>query len=346
MGVQISSIIPKKEIELKDLAGKKIAIDAYNILFQFLSIIRQRDTGEPLRDSKGRITSYLSGIFYRTIKLMDAGIKPMYVYDGEPPEFKKKTIEEREAAREEARKKWKQAVKEGRKEDIMVYAQGALRITDEMMEESKKILDAMGIPWIQAPSEGEAQCAFICKQGDADYSGSQDYDTLLFSCPRLVRNLSITGRRKLPRQESYIEIKPEIIELEEVLSSLKITREQLVIMGILVGTDYNPQGIKGVGPKTALKIIKENKTLDKVLNKVEWTFDLDPHKIYEFFLTPPLTKKYDIEWKEPKPDKLIELMVEEHDFSRERIENALNRLLELKREGTQLSLEDWFKNKK
>ncbi|KYK35679.1 MAG: flap structure-specific endonuclease [Theionarchaea archaeon DG-70] len=343
MGVQISGIIPKNEVELRDLAGRRVAIDAYNILFQFLSIIRQKDTGEPLRDSKGRITSHLSGIFYRTIKLMDSGIKPIYVYDGEPPEFKRRTIEEREEMREEAKKKWKEAVKEGRKEDIMVYAQGALKVTDEMLEGSKKVLDAMGIPWIQAPSEGEAQCAFMCRQGDADYSGSQDYDALLFSTPLLIRNLSITGKRKLPRQEAYIEIKPEIIELNEVLSSLEITKEQLIILGILVGTDYNPQGIKGIGPKTALKIVKENKTLDRVLKKVEWTFDVDPHKIYEFFLKPPVIKKYEINWKEPNLDKMIELMVEEHDFSRERIENALKRLTELKKEGTQLSLEGWFK---
>jgi len=343
MGVQLSGIIPKTQVELNNLAGERVAIDAYNTLYQFLSIIRQRDTGEPLRDSKGRITSHLSGLFYRTIKLIDAGIKPIYVYDGEPPEFKKKTIEEREEVREEARKKWEKAVKEGRKEDIMVYAQSALKITDEMMDESKKILDAMGVPWIQAPSEGESQCAFMCKQGDADYSGSQDYDTLMFSSPRLVRNLSITGRRKLPRQEAYIEIKPEVIELEKVLSNLEITREQLIIIGILVGTDYNPQGIKGIGPKTALKLVKENKTLDKVLDKVEWTFDVDPQKILDFFLKPPVLKDYKIDWGEPDRDKLFELMVEEHDFSSERVENALKRLMEVKREGTQKRLEDWFK---
>ena len=333
MGVQIAGIIPKTEVDLRDLTGKKIAIDAYNTLFQFLSIIRQRDTGEPLRDSKGRITSHLSGLFYRTIKLMEAGIKPVYVFDGEPPEFKKRTIEEREEARKKAREKWEKAVKEGREEDIMVYAQGALKLTDEMMEESKKLLDVMGIPWVQAASEGEAQCAFMCKKGDVDFAGSQDYDALLFASPRLVRNLSITGRRKLPRQEAYIEIKPEIIELEKVLSELQITREQLIMIGMLVGTDYNPEGIKGVGPKTALKIVKENKTLEKVLQNVEWNFDVDPKEIFEFFLTPPIEKR----------EKIIELMVEEHDFSRERIENALNKLFGIRKEGTQLRLEGWFK---
>jgi len=343
MGVQISAIIPKVEIELESLSGKKIAIDAYNTLFQFLSIIRQKDTGEPLRDSKGRITSHLSGLFYRTIKLIEVGIKPIYVYDGKPPKFKKITIEKREVAREESRKKWEKAVKEGRKEDIMVYAQGALKLTTDMIEESKKILDAMGIPWIQAKSEGEAQCAHMCKEGDVDYSGSQDYDALLFSSPRLVRNLSITGRRKLPRQEAYIEIKPEIIELEKVLSELGITREQLIILGILVGTDYNPQGIKGIGPKTAIKIIKEYKNFDVILKQIEWTFDTDPHMIFDFFLTPPIFDKYKIEWKEPDKDEIFRLMVDEHDFSKERAETAVNRLLEIKKQGTQLSLEGWFK---
>ncbi len=343
MGVQISAIIPKTEVELQDLSGKKIAIDAYNILFQFLSIIRQRDTGEPLRDSEGRITSHLSGLFYRTIKLIDTGIKPIYIYDGKPPDFKKKTIQERDLTREEARKKWKKAVKEGRKEDIMVYAQAALKITDEMMEESKKLLDAMGVPWLQAPSEGEAQCALICRNEDADYTGSQDYDALMFSSPRLIRNLSITGKRKLPRQEAYIEIKPEIIELDKVLSSLGITKEQLIILGILVGTDYNPQGIKGVGPKTGLKLVKEHKTLDKILEQIEWEFDINAHKIYEFFLNPPVTDKYKIEWKQPDRDRLMELMIEEHDFSKVRVENAVKRLMETRREGTQSRLGNWLK---
>lgn len=343
MGVQISSIIPKTEIEFQSLSGKKIAIDAYNTLFQFLSIIRQRDTGEPLRDSKGKITSHLSGLFYRTIKLIDVGIKPIYVYDGEPPKFKKRTIEEREEVREKARKEWEKAVKEGRKEDIMVYAQAASRLTDDMMEESKRVLNVMGIPYVQAPSEGEAQCAFICRKGDANHSSSQDYDALLFSAESLVRNLSISGKRKLPRQQAYIEIKPELIELENVLSNLGITRKQLVIIGMLVGTDYNPEGIKGIGPKTALKLVKGNKTLDRVLTKVEWKFDVDPHEIYEFFLNPPVSEKYDIVWKEPDTDRLIELMVEEHDFSRNRVENALDRLVKAKREGTQLRLGDWLK---
>jgi flap endonuclease-1 len=343
MGVQISGILPKTQIELEELAGKKIAIDTYNIIFQFLSIIRQRETGEPLRDSKGRITSHLSGLFYRSLRLLEAGVKPIFVFDGKPPEFKKKTIKEREERREESLKKWMKAVEEGKKEDIMVYAQGATKLTDDMVEESQKLLDAMGIPWIQAPSEGEAQAGHLVKRGDAYAVGSQDIDSLLLDSPRLIRNLSITGKRKMPRQERWIEVKPEIIELQQVLKELELTREQLIMVGMLVGTDYNPDGVKGIGPKKAVELVKENKTLNKVLESVEWISDVDPEKIYNFFLKPPVSDEYDIEWKNPDKQEILRLMIEDHDFSEERIQKAVDRLLEIRKTGTQVSLGEWFK---
>ena len=340
MGVNLRGIIEGKEVELSYLAGKKIAIDAYNTLYQFLSIIRDKMTGEPLRDSKGRITSHLSGIFYRTSNLLEAGIKPIFVFDGKPPEFKKRVIEEREKAKEEARKKWEEALEKGEK--AITYAQAAAVLTDEMVNDAKVLLDAMGVPWLVAKSEGEAQCAFLCKKGEVDYSASQDYDSLLFNSPSLVRNLSITGKRKLPRKEAYIEIKPEIIELKEVLSSLGITKEQLIIIGMLVGTDYN-KGIKGIGPKTALKIVKENKTLKKVLAQVKWEDEVDPEEIYNFFLNPPVNEKYKIEFKQPDREKIIKFMVDEHDFSLERVEKVIEKLQQAYSAGTQASLRGWLK---
>jgi flap endonuclease-1 len=339
MGVQISGILPKKEVELIELSGKKIAIDAYNSIYAFLSIIRDRMTGEPLKDSKGNVTSHLSGLFYRNANLIENGIKPVWVFDGEPPEFKKKTIEARAAAKEEARKKWEEALERG--EEAITYAQATSKLTDKMVEDSKQLLDAMGIPWIQAPSEGEAMCSHLCKKNVVYASGSQDSDALLFGSPRLVRNLSITGRRKVPKKEEYIEIKPEMIELEEVLSSLGITREQLIIMGILIGTDYNP-GIEKVGPKTALKLVKEHKTLKKILEKVEWQSEVDPEEIYNFFLKPPVADKYKIEWKQPDANRIIEFMVEEHDFSRERVERVIEKLQQSFTAGRQASLKGFL----
>jgi flap endonuclease-1 len=340
MGVKLEGLIVGKEVELIELSGKKIAIDAYNTLYQFLSIIRDRITGEPLRDSKGRITSHLSGLFYRTSNLVEAGIKPIFVFDGEPPIFKKRTVEERKSIREKAKEKWEEALKKGEK--AITYAQAASQLTDEMIEDSKKLLDSMGIPWVQAPSEGEATCAYLCMQGLVFAAGSQDMDSLLFGTPRLVRNLSITGRRKLPRKEVYVEVKPEIIELQQVLSSLGITREQLIIIGLLVGTDYNP-GIERVGPKTALKLVKEHKTLKKILENVEWQGEEDPEEIYNFFLKPPVAKDVRIEFKKPDREKILNFMVKEHDFSQERVEKVIETLEKSFSTGTQVTLKGWFK---
>jgi len=339
MGVNLKGLLPAREIELKDLNGKKIAIDAYNNLYQYLTIIRDKLTGEPLKDSKGRVTSHLSGLFYRTSNLIEFGIKPIFVFDGEPPKFKKRTLEKREKAKEEAKKKWKEALEKG--EEAITYAQAAAVLTDEMIEDSKKLLEYMGIPWIQAPSEGEAMCAYLCKKGVVFATGSQDYDSLLFGSPVLVRNLSITGKRKLPRKEAYIEIKPEIIELEKALSSLGINQKQLIIIGILCGTDY-AEGVKGIGPKTALKLVKENKTLKKVLSQVKWEDEVDPEEIYNFFLNPPVTEDYKIEFKQPNKEKIINFMVNEHNFSLERVEKVVEKLQKAFSAGKQATLRGWF----
>jgi len=343
MGVQISGIVPKTEIELASLSGKKIAIDTYNILFQFLSIIRQRDTGEPLKDSKGRITSHLSGIFYRTIRLIENGIKPIFVIDGPPPDFKMKVLRERNRIRDEAKRKWEEALEKGEKEKIMTYAQGSSKVTIDMVNEARKLLDAFGIPCIQAPSEGEAQASLLVQKNEAYAVGSQDIDSLLFGSQRMIRNLSITGKRKLPQQRAWVEIKPELIELEKVLGELGLTKEQLIILGLLVGTDYNSGGIKGIGTKGALTMIKEKKNLEDILKNVEWNFDTDPQKIYEFFLNPPVKEDYTIEWKEMDKEKIIKIMVDEHDFSQDRIERGIEKLLEIKKAGTQFTLSGWFK---
>ncbi|MBS3052665.1 MAG: flap endonuclease-1 [Candidatus Aenigmarchaeota archaeon] len=343
MGVQISNILPKKEIALEDLANKRIAVDSFNTIFQFLSVIRDKDTGQPLRDSKGRITSHLSGLFYRTLKWSETGIKPIFVFDGEYPKFKRNTVKEREEKREESLRKWTEAVEEGRKEDIMTYAQASSRLTSEIIDESKKLLDCLGVPWIQAPSEGEAQASFLVKNGEAYAVGSQDTDSLLFGSERLIRNLSITGKRKLPRQEKWIEVKPLLFDLQLILSELNITKEQLIILGMLVGTDYSPEGVKGIGPKNALKLVTEHKDLDKILNHVEWTSKTNPHEIYDFFISPPTSKDYKIEWKDPNKESVVKLMSDEHDFSEERISKSLDKLMEIKKAGAQTGLSNWFK---
>jgi len=344
MGLSIGELVAAKELELLYLQGKKIAIDAYNWTYQFLSTIRDRFTGEPLRDSKGRVTSHLTGLLYRTARLLEAGIVPVYVWDGEPPAFKKKEIEKRVEIRKRAEVKWKEALERGEVEKVKTYAQAALKLTKDMVEESKKLLNYMGVSSVQAPSEGEAQCAFMCRQNQVWAAASQDYDSLAFGSPRLVRNLSVTGKRKLPGREKYIVVKPELVDLETVLNELGIDHSQLIMIGLLTGTDYNPGGIKGIGPKKALELVKKEGTLENVLKAVQdkWTHSVDPHEIFEFFQKPPVGK-VDIQEENLQPEKLKELMVSEHNFSEERMQNVVNKLVEKKEAGTQTGLGSFLK---
>jgi flap endonuclease-1 len=340
MGVNLKEIVEesKQTIEIENLAGKVIVFDAFNILYQFLSVIRDKDTGEPLRDSKGRITSHISGLFYRTVNFIEKGIKPVYVFDGEPPKFKKREIEERLKAKEEAYKKWEEAIETGEK--AITYAQATSILTKEMVEESKELLSYMGIPTIQAASEGEAQAAYLVQKGYAYASASQDYDSLLFGSPRLVRNLSIEGKRKLPRKEIYVEIKPEIIELQNLLNKLKITREQLIMIGLLIGTDYN-EGIKGYGPKKALEAVRIYKSFENL--KKHFKFEEYIDEVYNFFLNPSVNEKIEIKFGEINEEKILKFMVDERNFSEERVRNALEKLKEGLKRGKQTSLASWFK---
>ncbi|MGC9181428.1 flap endonuclease-1 [Thermogladius sp.] len=350
MGVNLKDLIPLEARivldDLRALRGKIVAIDGYNALYQFLAAIRGPD-GSPLMDSSGRITSHLSGLFYRTINLVEEGIKPVYVFDGNPPELKVKELERRKALREEAAKKYEEAVKEGDLEAARRYAMMSSKLTSDMVEETKRLLNVMGIPWVQAPAEGEAQAAFMVRRGDAYASASQDYDSLLFGSPRLVRNLTISGKRKLPRKDAYVEVKPEVIELSKLTEKLGITREQLIDIGILLGTDYNPEGFEGVGPKTALTLIKTYGSIEKVpKGYLRTREEVDVVKIKNYFLHPPVTAEYKLEWREPDQKGIIEVLVKDHDFNEERVRNAVERLSKAYKEflkGRQLGLDQWFK---
>jgi len=343
LGVNLRDLVPKTVVELKDLSGKSIAIDAYNALYQFLAIIRQPN-GTPLLDSTGKVTSHLSGLLYRTSNLVEMGIKPIYVFDGKPPVLKEVEIKRRMKAREEATIRYEKALKEGKIEEARMYAQASSRLKDYMAEDSKRLLDLLGIPWVQAPSEGEAQAAYMAKRGDADYCASQDYDSLLFGAPRLVRNVTISGRRKLPSKNIVIEVVPEIVELEKVLKECGITYEQLIDVGILIGTDFNPDGIKGLGPKTALKLIKEHGTLENALPHIKNAeFPAEPSRIREIFLNPTVTEDYKIVWKELDVEGVIGFICRQRDFSEERVRKALEKMQKgAEQQKSKTTLEKWF----
>jgi len=346
MGLNIREIIPKKEIEISHLKDKIICVDAFNALYQFLSTIRQPD-GTPLMDSKKRITSHLSGIFYRNINFLLEGIKLIYVFDGKTPYLKYKTYEERKQIREIAKERYEAAKSIEDIEAMRRYSSQLIRLDDEMIRESKELLEAMGIPVIQAPSEGEAEAAYLTRHKSEIYAVvSQDYDSLLFGATNLIRNLTISRRKKT--FSGYTEIKPEIIELQDVLNKLEINLDQLICVGILVGTDYNPKGVPGIGQKKALLLVKKFKTPIRIFKEVEERIyslpeedRFDWKEIFELFHKPNV-KIFDYEFKDFNEDKIKEILVERHNFSEERIGKQLEKLKEIKKKQKQKGLDRWF----
>jgi len=330
-------------VKLEDLGGSTLAIDAFNALYQFLAIIRQPD-GTPLKDSTGKITSHLSGLFYRTSNLIEMGIKPVYVFDGVPPVLKRAEIERRKQIKVEAAFHYEKALAKGDLPKARMLAQATTSMKDYMKEDARRLLGLMGLPYVQAPSEGEAQAAHLTQKGEAEYCASQDYDSLLFGAPRLLRNVTISGRRKLPNKGVYVDVVPELVDLEKVLKECGITHEQLIDIGILIGTDFNPNGIKGLGPKTALKLIKQHGTLEKSLPHIKnAAFPHPPESIREIFLHPNIRDDYELEWKAPDVEGIVNFLVREKDFTEERVRKALERMQQgaAKQKG-KTTLEKWF----
>jgi len=340
MGVDLRDIVKPRPIQLEALSGRVIAFDAYNALYAFLSVIRG-EAGEPLMDSHGRITSHLSGLFYRNINFLSLSIRPLYVFDGIPPSLKSMEIARRRAVKEEAVIKYSEALQRGDMEAARKYAQATAYIKDYMVEDAKRLLDCLGIPYVDAPSEGEATAAHLTQTGVAYAVASQDFDSLLFGAKILVRNLTISGKRKLPNKPIYVNIEPEIIDAPSLTQSLGLTREQLVDVGILVGTDFNPDGFKGVGPAKALKLIKTYGRLEDIPEIQEELSKIDYRAIREIFLHPKVPGSISVRWNEPDEDAIIQFLVKERSFSEERVRNALARYREAAAKRTS-TLESWF----
>jgi flap endonuclease-1 len=336
MGLQIGEIITKKQINFSDLKGKTIAVDAFNAIYQFLTTIRQPD-GTPLKDSKENVTSHLSGLFYRNMHLILEGIKLVYVFDGEAPELKIKTWEKRRNARELAMEKYEKAKSMEDIEAMGKYARSDVHLDEQKIKESKELLTAMGIAVIQAPGEGEAQASFLANQKQVYAVSSQDYDCLMFKTPLLIQNLSMSRKRKTPA--GYKEIFPQVIELKEVLKELEINQEQLICLGILCGTDYNPGGIKGLGPKKSLKFVKEFKTKEKIFKelKKQGKLDFEWKEIYNEIENPNINKKAKIEFPKLDKDKIKKILLK-YEFSEDRIDSQLEKLNDVKKKAAQKTL--------
>lgn len=343
MGVNLSGILEPEELEVKDLASRALAVDAHNTIYQFLSIIRQPD-GTPLMDRQGNVTSHLSGLLYRNANLIEHGIRPCYVFDGEVHDLKLDTVQQRRERREAAMKEWEAALEEGDMERAYSKATQSTRMTKEVLDSSRELLSLMGLPVVQAPMEGEAQAAHMCAQGDVWAVSSQDFDGLLFGAPRLLRNINITGRRKVPGKNIYRSVKVEKLELDRVLESLGLDRRGLVEMCLLIGTDFNA-GVAGIGPKRGLSLIRKHGSLEAALEHLG--MEMPGHeKVLEIFLSGVGSDDYDLSVGEPDRDGIMEFLCERHDFSPERVSSTVDKLTrgkeELEKSNRQKSLDMFF----
>lgn len=334
----MTPIIQKQEMTLEELRGKSFAVDGFIVLHEFLALIRDR-SGRPLTDEKENVTSHLVGLAFRTTRLIsDYGIDLVFVFDGKPPSLKRGEINTRREARRKAEVEYQEAVERGDMQEAFSKAVMTGRLTHQGLDDTKRLLDLLGIPWVQAPSEGEAQAAYMAQRGAVWASNSKDYDSLLFGAPRLVRFLSISSQEWLPSKGRSRKILPELIELDKFLGYHEINRAQLIDMGILIGTDFNT-GIKGIGPKTALKLVKKHGSLERLPDDIKKKLPDTVDQIRELYLHPEVTDEYSLVRGELQEDALDDFLCGEKNFSTRRVQTLINRM---RNRAAQKSLKDYF----
>ena len=330
----------KQRLVLNDLWGRVLAVDANNMLYQFLALIRMHD-GKPFTDSAGHVTSHLIGLVFRTTRLLaEFDIRPVFVFDGKPPARKMPTLNERHLTRAKARRDWELAVGRG---DYAAAWSKAVRmdsLTQEMTGDAKRALSLLGIPIVQAPQEGEAQAAHMARRGDVWAANSRDYDSVLFGAPRLIRYLTISGQEYLPSKGTSRPLSPELIDLQKMLATLGITLEQLVDLAVLVGTDFN-EGVRGIGPKTALKLIQKHGALENLPTEIKEKLPKDYQEIRTLFSRPEVTNDYDLHFSPTDENGLVQFLCGERGFATDKVNLALQRMqLFNSRESSKLS--SWF----
>src|SRR5438876_9480219 len=320
----LTPILKREQTSLKALKGTSFAIDASIEIHQFLALVRKRD-GSLFSDSQGRVTSHLIGLLTRTSRLIaDFDMKPVFIFDGKPNPLKRRTIDLRREATKKAEIEYSDAV--SKKDYAKAWSKAVMtgRVTGSILDDAKRLLTLMGIPWLEALEDAEAQASYMAARGDVWAVGSKDYDCLLYGAPVLARYLTLTGREWLPAQRRSRPLIPELIKLSENLTLLGITHEQLVDIAILVGTDFN-QGVTGIGPKKALKLVTDFGSIDNMPSEIREAAGPSVAAIREIFLRPEITDDYSIEFRPPDLDGIIRFLCDEREFSRERVRAALER---------------------
>jgi len=332
LGVLLTPILKRVQTSFKALYGKSFAVDASIELHQFLALIRKPD-GSLFTDPEGRVTSHLIGLLTRTSRLLtDYKLRPVFVFDGRPNPLKRATIEARRKVQRRAQAEYVQAI--AAKDYSRAWSKVVMtgRVTGEILADAKRLLSLMGISWLEALEDGEAQASYMAAKGDVWAVGSKDYDCLLFGAPILARYLTLTGREYLPSKKTSRPLIPELVNLAENLEALGISREQLVDLALLVGTDFN-EGVMGIGPKKGLALIRKYGAAEKFPDEIRSELPDDLDKVRNIFLHPRVLENYSSRRERPNPDGIIEFLCEERAFSRDRVQKVADRLVQAQHES-------------
>ncbi|XP_018562395.1 flap endonuclease 1 [Anoplophora glabripennis] len=345
MGIQnliklLADVAPQaiKETDIKTYFGRRIAVDASMCLYQFLIAVRN-ESGQ-LTSTDGETTSHLLGTFYRTIRLVENGIKPVYVFDGKPPDLKSGELNKRQERRVEAQKALDKATEAGDAAEMDKFNRRLVKVTKQHAEEVKQLLSLMGIPYIDAPCEAEAQCAAMVKAGKVFATATEDMDALTFGSKVLIRHMTFSEARKMPIQEIY---------LDKVLQGLNLKQEEFVDLCILLGCDYT-DSIRGIGPKRAMELIEKHKNIESILKNIDkekypppenWNYE----SAKSLFVNPEITDPETIElkWSDPDEEGMVKFLCTDKQFNEDRVRNGCKKLLKARGSSTQGRLDGFFK---
>ncbi|XP_072948283.1 flap endonuclease 1 [Epargyreus clarus] len=336
----IADIAPHavKELEIKNYFGRKIAIDASMSLYQFLIAVRSE--GAQLTSVDGETTSHLMGTFYRTIRLVENGIKPVYVFDGKPPDMKSHQLNKRAERREEAEKELQKATEAGDQASVEKFNRRLVKVTRRHGEEARELLALMGVPVLEAPCEAEAQCAELVKAGKVFAVATEDMDALTFGANVLLRHLTFSEARKMPVQEFH---------LDQVLTGLELNHNEFIDLCILLGCDYCGS-VRGIGPKRAIELIRQHRSIEEVMRNIDtkkyvvpenWDFE----NARKLFVAPEVASAKDIElkWTDPDEEGLVKFLCGDKQFNEDRVRNGAKKLMKARTGTTQGRLDGFFK---
>ncbi|XP_030956959.1 flap endonuclease 1 isoform X2 [Quercus lobata] len=329
-----------REQKFETYFGRKIAIDASMSIYQFLIVVGRSGT-EMLTNEAGEVTSHLQGMFSRTIRLLEAGMKPVYVFDGKPPDLKKQELAKRYSKRADATEDLEEAKEAGDKEAIEKFSKRTVKVTKQHNDDCKRLLRLMGVPVIEAPSEAEAQCAALCKSGQVYAVASEDMDSLTFGAPRFLRHLMDPSSRKVPVME---------FEIAKILEELNLTMDQFIDLCILSGCDYC-DSIRGIGGMTALKLIRQHGSIENILENInkerfqipdDWPYQ-EARRLFKEPLVCTDEEQLEIKWTAPDEEGLVTFLVNENGFNSDRVTKAIEKIKAAKNKSTQGRLESFFK---